>query len=292
MTISQTSFPEGCSDRCGSLRIPYPFGTTPGCYYSKSFHLACNHTFDPPKLTFNTSNVSILNISLENGELRVETVIARDCYDKFGQLLDNESYPFSYTMTYTKFPLSQRNKFTGVGCDTVGIIGGNGARKYTTGCVALCNQTNDVLNGSCSGIGCCQMEIPQGIMNYVSIATSLDPTKNHSEVHHFNPCGFAFVAEQDAYNFSSSDLKNLRNRKKVPVVLDWSIGNLTCEEAKQNITGYACRSPYSECLNSTNGPGYRCKCLQGFEGNPYLLDGCQGNAKYYDNLNYIQNLYN
>ncbi|POO01983.1 Wall-associated receptor kinase [Trema orientale] len=272
-TVSQPSMPEGCSDSCGALRIPYPFGTTPGCYYSPSFHLTCNHTFDPPKPFFHGSNVSILNISLERGELRVETVVARDCYNKAGNLLAEESYPYSYTRTHTKFPLSQRNKFTGVGCDTVGLIGGNGARYYATGCVALCNQTHDIVNGSCSGIGCCQMGIPQGITHYLTIAQSL--TKNHSAVHDFNPCGFAFVAEQDAYNFSALDLRNLQNREKFPVVLDWALGYLTCEEAKRNLTGYACRARNSVCLNSNNGAGYRCKCLQGFEGNPYLLDGCK-----------------
>ncbi|CAM0885595.1 unnamed protein product [Alopecurus aequalis] len=58
----------------------------------------------------------------------------------------------------------------------------------------------------------------------------------------------------------------------------WAVANLTCQEARQNKTGYACASRNSTCLgvNSVRGyVGYRCKCLSGFDGNPYIADGCQ-----------------
>uniref|UniRef100_J3LWP2 Protein kinase domain-containing protein n=2 Tax=Oryza brachyantha TaxID=4533 RepID=J3LWP2_ORYBR len=60
--------------------------------------------------------------------------------------------------------------------------------------------------------------------------------------------------------------------------VQWAVANLTCQEAKQNTSGYACVSINSTCLavNSIDGYiGYRCKCLPGFEGNPYVQNGCQ-----------------
>ncbi|CAO2192496.1 unnamed protein product [Urochloa humidicola] len=58
------------------------------------------------------------------------------------------------------------------------------------------------------------------------------------------------------------------------MVLDWAIGNATCELAR-NMSTYACRYRNSECVDSTNGPGYLCNCSSGYEGNPYVPDGCK-----------------
>ncbi|TVU49691.1 hypothetical protein EJB05_01017, partial [Eragrostis curvula] len=58
--------------------------------------------------------------------------------------------------------------------------------------------------------------------------------------------------------------------------MDWAVGNQTCEVAMGNRATYACASNHSVCVNSTNGPGYLCKCSPGYRGNPYIPDGCQG----------------
>ncbi|XP_078158596.1 wall-associated receptor kinase 1-like [Carex rostrata] len=62
----------------------------------------------------------------------------------------------------------------------------------------------------------------------------------------------------------------------MPIALDWAIGNTTCEDAQTNKSSYACRSDHSVCSNSTsNSGGYFCNCLDGYDGNPYLDEGCQ-----------------
>ncbi|GLT65855.1 hypothetical protein SLA2020_382590 [Shorea laevis] len=70
-------------------------------------------------------------------------------------------------------------------------------------------------------------------------------------------------------------LNSLKDNKTLPMVLDWAIGNETCEYA-QSKSDYVCGGN-STCYDLPDNAtyGYRCKCKDGYDGNPYLPLGCQ-----------------
>ncbi|XVF39223.1 hypothetical protein PTKIN_Ptkin01aG0018400 [Pterospermum kingtungense] len=253
-----------CQSQCGDVTIPYPFGIGDDCNININFSITCNTTFNPPKPFY--GNIEVLNISLD-GQFRILTKGTYVCYDQSGT---SSSLSWA-SLSIPKFPINNTiNKFTAIGCDTIAMVEGLDGPNYATDCVLVCTNTSDAINGSCSGIGCCQTNIPKGARNY---NITLDSGSNHTDILHQNPCSYAFVTEESAYNFSISDLGGYGFQdREFPVTLDWTIGDISCDKARKNSTSFECKE--NDCIDSENG-GYLCKCFEGFDGNPYLSDGCK-----------------
>ncbi|KAH6783119.1 hypothetical protein C2S52_008078 [Perilla frutescens var. hirtella] len=263
-----------CIDRCGDIRIPFPFGTSEDCYGHYNFRVTCNYTVsDPPKLFYRNSTIEITHISLD-GQIKFMQFIARDCYARNGTSI-SKNKPWIGLPKYLTVN-NTANKFTIVGCDAYALVSGSRLnRKYMTGCTAMCYSESDLIEGSCMGVGCCQTPTP-GNVSWVEV--EVNSYSNYNDVWEFNNCGYGFVVEEESFNFSRENLTNLMNVVSLPIVVDWAIGNGTCEDAAMNTTGYACLSSNSACYKPENGYGYRCRCKEGYEGNPYLNDGCVGMA--------------
>lgn len=79
---------DGCQRRCDDMNIPYPFGTSEGCYIYK--HFLVTH-YNPPRLFLTNSSIPILNISLE-GHLHILGDIGYNCYHSKGETLYHKSW--------------------------------------------------------------------------------------------------------------------------------------------------------------------------------------------------------
>nr|XP_015867078.2 putative wall-associated receptor kinase-like 16 [Ziziphus jujuba var. spinosa] len=259
--------PPDCQRWCGDVEIPYPFGTTESCALGDKFLINCSN--EEPILG---ENLVVTNISVENHEVSIMSYIARLCYEsKVDQNRPSLKVPM-FTIS------SSKNKFTVVGCDSYGYLYGNYETQsnYSMGCFTRCVNLDRVsANDSCSGIGCCHMDIPPGLKNiYVEPYSFKNYTKVAMDL---NPCTYAFVVEKGKFNFSQDYLLNGFTPEKLPLVLEWTIDNDTCAAARHQATPAFCRcggNTTTHYFNDSSG-SYYCNCKQGFDGNPYTPLGCQ-----------------
>uniref|UniRef100_A0A803KMT8 non-specific serine/threonine protein kinase n=1 Tax=Chenopodium quinoa TaxID=63459 RepID=A0A803KMT8_CHEQI len=284
MITTANTTKSGCQRKCGNLTIPYPFGIGYNCSFpgSYGFNLICNTSYNPPRAFTSVDGFGdILDITETQTTVR-NTFMATLCYDSQGNeispsgeglvdYLDIGSSPFTISKT--------ANKLTVIGCNNYGVFDSSGGYigdHLRVGCISLCSKTEPV-PGSCLG-GCCQASIPFGSQNFAlavhGISAGGDPES----------CSYSFYGKLGSFTFGgASDLTRnnfdvVRNKilDQVSIVFDWNVQlNTSCKKVKMSnssINPYLCQSN-TRCIDTAEG-GYRCSCLPGYEGNPYLKPGC------------------
>ncbi|KAE8664524.1 hypothetical protein F3Y22_tig00112761pilonHSYRG00021 [Hibiscus syriacus] len=267
-----------CQRSCGNFSIDYPFGIGEGCFMP-GFEVTCNASYSPPKplLRLGADLHEVVDISVPHNQVRVRNKVFSGT--GYGTPVSSVA---SIILTNTPFVLNNTaNNFTVIGCNSLGLLYLQDVN-ITTGCFSVCNdKRRDVTSGSCSGLGCCQDSIPEGTKTiHVEIIENLLNDSKINDLYsvstpHDN-CGYAFVVDQESYRFEASDLDGCSSSKieSSTFVLDWVIGNETCEA-----TGTSCKGLNSDCVGYGSGStsrGYRCRCRHGYVGNPYLTSGCPG----------------
>ena len=168
LEISSQVLP-GCRERCGSVRIPYPFGIGPNCSAHDTYSITCNTSFSPPRPFITNINLEVLEISLD-GTARVNTpLLTYNCSSRTDRLDVNfTNTPFTYSSTSTRF--------TAIGCNNLALIS-----RLTTvigGCLSLCNFI--VPDNTCYGILCCQTNIPPSLKFINASLGSIESTNDQN----------------------------------------------------------------------------------------------------------------
>ncbi|XP_044954157.1 wall-associated receptor kinase 1-like isoform X2 [Hordeum vulgare subsp. vulgare] len=273
-----------CRNKCGNITIPYPFGIGAGCFRNDGrggFQLECNDSRSTPRLTVAGYGIRITSLSIVASEARASLRATRRCYDSKGHII-GRSGATSVPLIDSHYLFSQaRNRLVALGCSNLGyFVDADGY--YVSGCMAVCGPQQFTAPGSCTGVACCQSTIPPAVDYYEPYV--LDFTKEQRDrgiVFYSNSttCRYVFLVETKWLSTTLAGDGEYLNRTgdfSVPVILDWAVRNVgNCSAARRNTTDYACQSTLSDCVDSKNGIGYRCNCSKGYEGNPYLQDGCR-----------------
>ncbi|KAJ6732039.1 hypothetical protein OIU79_003212 [Salix purpurea] len=231
----------GCQEKCGNVSVPYPFGILePSCAMNDNFFLNCTSNDEGhPELYVADMTTDASSQSISNIELEGTVTLriypAFSCYNKTG--IKTDSFKQSINLGSGPFMLSDtRNIFTAT-----------------------------------ENMWKCQISIPKGLKSLSIEVKSAD----YASVYDFNPCGFGFLEDKRSLKISDWPLSIYgKDAYATDVVIEWVVENKTCEQAKANTSAYACGTN-AYCTYPEIDQGYRCSCNEGFEGNPYLKDGCQ-----------------
>ncbi|XP_058068477.1 wall-associated receptor kinase 3-like [Magnolia sinica] len=246
-----------CPKQCGDVKISYPFGIGYSHCFFKGFEVNCSQNI--PYLP--ESKLQLLEIL--QGEVRINSTefIAKFCPSslkiEIPQITLSEARPYTISAT--------SNKFIAIGCNTMGMVTSTGELMSSNRCYSNCPTKESIVNGSCKHIGCCEARLLQ-----VRKELQIYVTQFYTN---FSECSYGFFVEDGSYIFRESDLLDFDKTAKISTRLEWSIGGSCFHPG--GAPAHICADNTS-CANTSYG--YRCTCLNGYKGNPYLYgsQGCQG----------------
>ncbi|XP_030964337.1 wall-associated receptor kinase-like 10 [Quercus lobata] len=247
-----------CSEAtCGNVSIPYTFRIDTDCNMTNLYWINCSHSFSPPKPFLASINLEVLDISLDDGTLRVNYPMFWGCSN--ATRIKFDSY-YSRSLVFSQ----SRNKFIAIGCNNfASLIDAESA--ILCGCMSVCDNKNREMNisNSCNGINCFQTTIPSVLQDFSVSLKSID-----TESDRINPsCKYAFIVEQKWFETNLTNPFEVQNMSHVPVVLEWLIDPTLFPLVTGNRLSSEETSTYV-CANRSST--LTCSCKRGFKGYPYL----------------------
>ncbi|RLM74916.1 hypothetical protein C2845_PM15G23630 [Panicum miliaceum] len=290
----------GCPETCGNITVPYPFGTRPGCF-REGFNLTCEETPGRrPKLLVG-DGVEVVGISLPEGTVRIHSkMLGVSLPLNTTSLPFNASWSAGLMATGRRLAVSTKyNRFVAMGCNLLASLvidsdASDSGTSYVSVCAALCSGGSEVSDTSCSGVGCCQTPIALGLPSYrVQLSELAGEQAAESSGVGVTSASFGvgalFIADQEWFSRKGpllqldyfGDQQRTINTEVIPTVLEWSL-----DSNDRDVFWWRQPGDSGRCLSlnsiivyiGVDGSKFgraRCNCSKGFEGNPYIANGCQ-----------------
>uniref|UniRef100_A0A453T2B2 Wall-associated receptor kinase galacturonan-binding domain-containing protein n=1 Tax=Aegilops tauschii subsp. strangulata TaxID=200361 RepID=A0A453T2B2_AEGTS len=262
--VPSTATLADCPRSCGNLSIDYPFGIGSGCSRQPDFDLRCVEN--------SSAQAAAPRLFLQDGVTEIISDVSgtdqnTDFLAAFSHVISLRSDADVYNISW--FP-GKSFLFLPViilnitGCNFDAYMLERSSNTMVGSCTVTCPTegiTDAVARQTCNGTGCCSVVIE-------NMVTSLQ---------------FRFVRRR---------IGKLKLEGKSTRGLLWDTINITSDHAAlswvirddqqssagslQNRSDYACRSNHSGYTqsNELSFLGYLCFCDSGYQGNPYILDGC------------------
>ncbi|PQQ12659.1 wall-associated receptor kinase-like 3 [Prunus yedoensis var. nudiflora] len=274
-----------CTTHCGGVAIPYPFGIGPNkdCYFDEGFQIECRHTNSTTSANYSRQAPFLKRVNLEllsiypfkdgRQSVRVKNPITFfSCEGKETRQPQNlTGSPFIYSQT--------DNIFIAVSCGLSATLTSD--HGTVAECGSICrNNTNRNFRNCLGGIDCCRRTLPNTWdRRKHSSAFSIKIQSNSSTSDPMGNCNYAFLVEEEWLRINLSNVRDVKHRDNVPVVLDWILNAHDYGERYRENPDLTGNHSTPLCTRNLTSWGDRttmiCACQSGMEGNPYLLQPCQ-----------------
>jgi len=232
---------------------------------------------DPPVLYMNSAGYRVIKIKLPKRVLYLDTHVNRLLGEQTWSLnlLDDRFYRVS----------AAENVFAALGCGFKFSVSLPKAGGNASTCNSTCHPDypNMATDGTCSGVGCCYTTVAEDSNSYVIKLLPLDEANSTLSGGPRVSVNATFLVEKEEYWMRTGYAiplqkyaATLGSAPEVPTqtVVNWMLGNSSCAEALKS-GDFGCQSGNSDCHDDPRG-GYACQCQPGYQGNPYMHNGCQG----------------